>query len=133
MRCLWLLPLFVIGPPLTAQPVTPSPVIGNELRDKASADHGRKGGSSANAAGAAPTFWPMGDGFDLGDLSPSRTSYRRFASSGIGALSGNKLSVATSPAHGPVKVSATYSDFRPVADTRAISARDVRVSLGLAF
>jgi len=93
----------------------------------------RQTGALANSAGGAPTYWQIGNSFDLGELSATRTSYRRFAANGISTLNGDKLTVATSATRGPLTVGATYNDYRPVADTGAISARDLRVSLGLVF
>jgi len=93
----------------------------------------RQTGALANAAAGAPTYWQIGNDFDLGDLAGTRTSYRRFAANGISTVNGDKLSIATTASRGPVTVGATYSDFRPIADTRAISARDLRVSLGVIF
>ncbi|MES2497606.1 MAG: hypothetical protein V4618_15945 [Pseudomonadota bacterium] len=146
MRVLWALPLLVSGQALCAQPVMPSPIAdaerpperdaGDRLPDSKAVPVGDTPGQahrSAAAADAATTSWGMGGSFDLGDRSATRTSYRRFAADGIGTPSTDKLTVATSAARSPLTVSATYSDFRPIADTRALSARDVRVSLGLAF
>ncbi len=93
----------------------------------------RQTGSLANAAGSAPTYWQIGNRFDLGDLTASQTSYRRFAANGISTLNGNKLSFATSATRGKMKIGAAYNDFRPVSDSNAISTRDVRISLGLIF
>lgn len=107
--------------------------VGEAVKVGYSLGYVRQTGAMANAAGGAPTYWQMGSDFDLGDLSGTRTSYRRFAANGISTLNGDKLTVATSASRGPLTVGATYSDFRPIADTRAISTRDVRVSLGLVF
>lgn len=107
--------------------------IGEEVRLGYSLGYMRQTGALANAAGGAPTYWQVGSNFDLGDLSATRTSYRRFAANGISMANGDKLTVATTASRGPLTVGASYSDFRPVADTRAISARDLRVSLGLTF
>jgi len=144
MRVLWALPLLVSGQALCAQPVMPSPIAdaehpherdaGGRLPDSKAVPVGDKPGNAhRSAAAGATTSWGMGSSFDLGDRSATRTSYRRFAADGIGTPSTDKLTVATSAARSPLTVSATYSDFRPIADTRALSARDVRVSLGLAF
>jgi hypothetical protein len=107
--------------------------VGQDIRLGYSLGYVRQTGALANATGGAPTYWQMGSNFDLGELSSTRTSYRRFAANGISTLNGDKLTVATSATRGPLTVGATYSDFRPIADTRAISTRDLRVSLGLTF
>lgn len=107
--------------------------VGEDLRLGYSLGFVRQTGSLANAPAGAPTYWQMGNSFDLTDLSATRTSYRRFAANGINATNGDMLSLATNASRGRLTVGATYNDFRPVADTRAIAARDLRLSLGLIF
>lgn len=61
------------------------------------------------------------------DHAANRASYRRSAGSS------GTLNVEAPTSTGPVSVGATYGNYRAVPDTGAISARDVRLSLGLAF
>ncbi|RYD93337.1 MAG: hypothetical protein EOP61_23755 [Sphingomonadales bacterium] len=92
----------------------------------------RQTGSLANASGGAPTYWQIGNSFDLLDLAASQASYRRFAANGISTLNGNTLSLATSATRGRMTLGATYNSFRPVAPTLD-PTNSMRVSLGLIF
>lgn len=107
--------------------------VGEDLRLGYSLGFVRQTGAIANAVGGAPTYWQVGNSFDFADLTATSTDYRRFAANGISMMNGNKFSLATSASRGKVTVGATYNDFRPVEDVNAISARDVRISLGMIF
>jgi hypothetical protein len=61
------------------------------------------------------------------DLSTTRTGYRRMASEG------QSITVKPPEAQGPVNVGARIGNYRAVPDTGQISARDVRLSVGLDF
>lgn len=91
----------------------------------------RQTGSLANAAAGAPTYWQIGNRFDLLDLTASQASYRRFAANGISMQNGDVLNLATSATRGRMTVGASYSAFRPLA--AAEPANSMRVSLGLTF
>ena len=78
----------------------------------------RQTGTYANAVGGAPTYWIVGNSLDLGDLTATQTSYRRFAANGISMLNGNTLSLATSATRGNLTLGATYNDFRPITRKR---------------
>lgn len=107
--------------------------IGEDVRLAYSMGFVRQTGSFANAAGGAPTYWQIGSSIDLAEPSATQTSYRRFAANGISMMNGNMVSLATSATRGRVTLGAAYNDFRPVEDTSAISARDIRISLGPIF
>lgn len=107
--------------------------IGETIRIGYAMGYVRQTGSIANATGGAPTYWQMGSRFDLGELSASQINYRRFAANGISTLNGEKLSLSTSATRGKLTLGATYNDFRPVPDTNAVPARDVKLSVGLLF
>ena len=107
--------------------------IGEDIRLAYSMGFVRQTGSFANAGGAAPTYWQIGSSVDLSELAATQTSYRRFAANGISMMNGNMVSVATSATRGLMTLGAAYNDFRPVEETGAISARDIRISLGLVF
>ena len=104
----------------------------DEVRLAYSLSYVRQLGSVANLAGGAPTYWQIGNNLDLGDLTATHTSYRRFAANGITALNGDTMNLATSANIGRLTVGAAYSDFRPLPDAGA-TIRDLRLSLGLTF
>lgn len=106
--------------------------IGEDIRLGYALGYVRQTGSLANAAAGAPTYWQVGSSFDLGELSASQMSYRRFAANGISTLNGGKLSLSTSATRGKLTLGATYNDFRPV-QTNTLPTRDVKLSLGLLF
>ena len=93
----------------------------------------RQTGSLANPAVGAPTYWQIGNSFDLHDLTASQTSYRRFAANGISTFNGDTLSLATSATRGRMTLGASFDDFRPVTATSAAPNRNVKLSLGLVF
>lgn len=93
----------------------------------------RQTGSLANPAAGAPTYWQIGNSFNLADLAASQTSYRRFAANGISTLNGNTLNLATSATRGRMTIGASYSDFHPVAASGTAPNQNLRVSLGLVF
>lgn len=107
--------------------------VGEDIKLAYSMGFVRQTGSLANAVGGAPTYWQIGSRFDLADLAATQTSYRRFAANGISTLNGNTLSLATSATTGKLTLGAAYHQFRPVADTGAIPAKNVRISMGLIF
>jgi len=104
----------------------------DEVRLAYSLSYVRQLGSVANPAGGAPTYWQIGNNLDLGDLTATRTSYRRFAANGITALNGDTMSLATSANIGRLTLGAAYKDFRPLPDPGA-AVRDLRLSFGLTF
>lgn len=61
------------------------------------------------------------------DHSANRTAYRRSAGSS------GSLNVEAPATTGPVSVGASYGNYRAVPDTGAISARDIRLSVGVPF
>ena len=93
----------------------------------------RQTGSLAHPAVGAPTYWQIGNSFDLHDLTASQTSYRRFAANGISTFNGDTLSLATSATRGRMTLGASFDDFRPVTATSAAPNRNVKLSLGLVF
>ena len=107
--------------------------LGEDIRLGYSLGYVRQTGSFANAIAGAPTYWQVGSRFDLGDLSATQTSYRRFAANGISTSNGDKLSLSTTATRGRLTLGATYNDFRPVDDDRATTARDLRLTMGLLF
>ncbi|MGC6331679.1 hypothetical protein [Rhizorhabdus sp. FW153] len=64
---------------------------------------------------------------DRSTTSATRTGYRRMASEG------QSITVQPPEAKGPVNVGARIGNYRAVPDTGQISARDVRLSVGLDF
>jgi hypothetical protein len=107
--------------------------IGEDIKLNYAMGFFRQTGSLANAIAGAPTYWQIGNSFDLSDLTASQVSYRRFAANGISTLNGDTLSLTTSATRGRMTVGATYNNFRPVATTNAVPTSDIRVSLGMAF
>lgn len=107
--------------------------IGESLSLAYSLGFVRQTGSLANAVSRMPTYWQIGNRLDLGDLSASQISYRRFAANGISTLNGNTLSLATSATRGKLTVGAAYKDFRPLPESGAMSTQDLRISMGLIF
>jgi hypothetical protein len=64
---------------------------------------------------------------DRSTTSTTRTGYRRMASEG------QSITVKPPETQGPVNVGARIGNYRAVPDTGQISARDVRLSVGLDF
>lgn len=64
---------------------------------------------------------------DRSTTSTTRTGYRRMASEG------QSITVKPPEAQGPLNVGARIGNYRAVPDTGQISARDVRLSVGLDF
>ena len=107
--------------------------VGEDIRLAYSMGFVRQTGSFANATGGAPTYWQIGSTVDLSELNATQTSYRRFAANGISTMNGDVVSLATSATRGRMTLGAAYNDFRPAEEAGAISARDIRISLGLIF
>jgi hypothetical protein len=107
--------------------------LGEDIRLGYSLGYVRQTGSLVNAVGGAPIYWQIGSSLDLNDLTATRASYRRFAANGISLSNGDKLSLSTTATRGRLTLGATYNDFRPVADSGALSTRDLKLSLGLLF
>ncbi len=105
--------------------------LGEALKLGYSVGYTRQTGSLVTSATGAPVYWQMGSAFDFGDLTGSRTNFRKFAANGIATRNGDELSLATSLTAGRLTVGARYSDFRAIDDTMPVS--NVNVSLGLIF
>ena len=97
---------------LSDQPINAPP-----LKDIA-AVAGEKRPTDAQRAQAAMT---------VEDHAANRAAYRRSAGSN------GTLNVEAPASAGPVSVGATYGNYRAVPDTGAISARDIRLSIGVPF
>jgi hypothetical protein len=106
--------------------------IGQAIRLNYAMGFVRQSGSVATPALGAPTYWLVGNSFDLQDPAASQFSYRRFAANGITTLNGDTLSLATSATRGRMTIGASYNSFRPIA-TNAEPTSSMRVSLGLIF
>ena len=107
--------------------------VGEDVRLAYSMGFVRQTGSFANAVGGAPTYWQIGSSVDLSELAATQTSYRRFAANSISTMNGNVVSLATSATRGRMTLGAAYNDFSPAEEAGAMSARDIRISLGLIF
>jgi hypothetical protein len=107
--------------------------IGQNTKLNYSMGYVRQTGALANPAAGTPTYWQIGNSFNLGDLSATQTSYKRFAANGISTLNGDTLSFATSATRGRMTLGASYSDFRPIAASGAAANQNLKVSLGMAF
>jgi len=93
----------------------------------------RQTGALANAAGGAPTYWQIGNSFDLDDLAASQVAFRRFAANGISTSNGTSWTLSTSASRGRMKLGASYANFQPEGGPGAQPVSNLRLSMGLTF